>query len=382
MSWQQTFLFASEPCNPVATVPAVNCASSVLPAEPAAVVDAAVPCPVDPLARVDQLRRLVRRMEGRGASIDAPEPIVFSAGGPVLDAWLPHGGLRPGTLVEWVCDARRAGASLLAMIAAASVLGHEASGNRPLVVVDGLGDVAHVGNESFYPPAAISLGIAADSMMIIRKQRGHTRGDLIWAIDQSLRSGAVAAVYAEIGDWLDPADARRLQLAAETGGAVGLFVRPMGRPIGLQRQPGSRPAANPAAATRASFADVRWIVSPLPGHGGRRLQVELDRCRGGVTGGSRVIEIGVAADRLTGYGAASGASRLGPTVAIREVKHQEVAGRNAAARATGARVEGASDAATKVVSDLVGRLADPAAKARSTDRQQPAQRSVDRRHAG
>jgi protein ImuA len=413
MSWQQTFLFASEPCNPVATaapptkrsrkqrpckqraakktannslaanVPATNCASSVLPAEPTAVVDAAVHCPVDPLARVDQLRRLVRRMEGRGAAIDAPEPVVFSAGGPVLDAWLPHGGLRPGTLVEWVCDAPRAGASLLAMIAAASVLGHEASGNRPLVVVDGLGDAAHVGNESFYPPAAISLGIAADSMMIIRKQRGHTRGDLIWAIDQSLRSGAVAAVYAEIGDWLDPADARRLQLAAETGGAVGLFVRPMGRPIGLRRQPGSRPAANPAAATRASFADVRWIVSPLPGHGGRRLQVELDRCRGGVMGGSRVIEIGVAADRLTGYGAANGEPRLGPTVAIREVKHQEVAGQNAAARATGARVGGASDAATKMVSDLVGRLADPAAKARSTDRQQqPAQRSADRRHAG
>lgn len=408
MSWQQTFLFASEPCNPVASVgpptkrsrkqrsckqravkkaasnslapnvPAARCDSSVLPAEPAAAVDAAVHSPADPLARVDQLRRLVRRMEGRGATINAPEPIVFSAGGPVLDALLPHGGLRPGTLVEWVCDARRAGASLLAMIAAASVLGHEASGNRPLVVVEGLGDAAQVGDESFYPPAAISLGIAADSMMIIRKQRGHTRGDLIWAIDQSLRSGAVAAVYAEIGDWLDPTDARRLQLAAETGGAVGLFVRPMG----LRRQPASRPTANSAAATRASFADVRWIVSPLPGHGGRRLEVELDRCRGGVTGGSRWIEIGVAANRLTGYGAASGASRLGPTVAIREVKHPEVAGRNAAARATGARVGGVSDAATKVVSDLVGRLADPAAKACSTDRQQSAQRSVDRRHAG
>lgn len=407
MSWQQTFLFATEPCTAVATAaaptkrtrkqpkhtaakqtvakplaPRVAAAEGDSPVLPTPPSESAAPTPLadtpaDPLARVDQLRRLVRRMEGRGATLDDPEPTVFSAGGPALDALLPHGGLRPGTLVEWVCDARRAGANLLAMIAAASVLGHESSANRPLVVVDGLADTlgdtgANASRESFYPPAAISLGIAADSMMIIRKQRGHTRGDLIWAIDQSLRSGAVAAVYAEIGDWLDPADARRLQLAAEAGGAVGLFVRPMG----------SRSTATGSTATRASFADVRWIVSALPGHGGRRLQVELDRCRGGVIGARRVIEIGVAADRLTGYGAASGDSRSGPTVAIREVKHQEVAERSAAARATGARAGGSIDAATKVASDLVGRLADPAAKARATDRQQSAVRSADQRHAG
>ncbi len=418
MSWQQTFLFASEPSAAVATatvpakrsrkavknvaakqavakplaasITAADCASPNRPDPPnqaaspespgppsqPASPDSPADTPADPLARVGQLRQLVRRMEGRGTTIDEPEPIVFSAGGPTLDALLPHGGLRPGTLVEWVCDARRSGANLLAMIAAASVLGHESSANRPLVVVDGLGDTigntlgsgANSTSESFYPPAAISLGIAADSMVIIRKQRGHTRGDLIWAIDQSLRSGAVAAVYAEIGDWLDPADARRLQLAAEAGGAVGLFVRPTGLP-----SVSTRSAATRSAATRASFADVRWIVSPLPGHGGRRLQVELDRCRGGVIGASRVIEIGVAADRLTGYGAASGDSRLGPTVVIREVKHQEVAERNAG---------GSSDAATKVASDLVGRLADPAAKALAPERRQPAVRSDNRRHAG
>lgn len=443
MSWQQTFLFASEPCAAAATatapakrsrkagksvaakqavakplaasitasitasVTAADCASPNKAASPIQPTSPEFPAspnqlispadtPADPLARVDQLRQLVRRMEGRGTTIDEPEPIVFSAGGPTLDALLPHGGLRPGTLVEWVCDARRSGANLLAMIAAASVLGHESSANRPLVVVDGLGEAigktlgsgANSTSESFYPPAAISLGIAAESMVIIRKQRGHTRGDLIWAIDQSLRSGAVAAVYAEIGDWLDPADARRLQLAAEAGGAVGLFVRPTGLPSAANRSTSTRSAAtrsaanrssaNPSAstrsaATRASFADVRWIVSPLPGHGGRRLRVELDRCRGGVIGASRVIEIGVAADRLTGYGAASGDSRLGPTVVIREVKHQEVAERNAG---------GSSDAATKVAGDLVGRLADPAAKALAPERRQPAVRSDNRRHAG
>ena len=424
MSWQQTFLFASEPCAVVATdvtpakrsrkagkdvaakqavanplVPRGAAADTAPPNKPASPETSDPPnqpaspaeAPADPLARVDQLRRLVRRMEGRGTTIDEPEPIVFSAGGPALDTLLPHGGLRPGTLVEWVCDARRSGANLLAMIAAASVVGHESSANRPLVVVDGLGETlsetlgrgANASNESFYPPGAISLGIAADSMVIIRKQRGHTRGDLIWAIDQALRSGAVAAVYAEIGDWLDPADARRLQLAAEAGGAVGLFVRPTGlRPAAQSsaaqgsaatRSAATRSAAKSSAATRSSFADVRWIVSPLPGHGGRRLRVELDRCRGGVIGASRVIEIDVAADRLNGYGAASGDRRLGPAVLIREVKHQKLAERN---------IGGSSDAATKVAGDLVGRLADPAAKALAPERRQSAVRTDDRRHAG
>jgi hypothetical protein len=85
------------------------------------------PAPVQPdtpLARLDHLRQLVRRMETGGRSAEAPEPVVFSAGGAVLDALLPHGGLRAGTLVEWVCDARQCGGMLLAMIAAAEVLAH------------------------------------------------------------------------------------------------------------------------------------------------------------------------------------------------------------------------------------------------------------------
>jgi protein ImuB len=95
-----------------------------------------------------------------------------------------------------------------------------------LVIADGLGAEAGAAQESFYPPAAVALGIPSERMVIFRKQRGHTRSDFLWAIDQALRSGAIAAVVAEIGDWLDPADGRRLQLAAEIGGAIGLLVRP------------------------------------------------------------------------------------------------------------------------------------------------------------
>jgi len=441
MSWQQTFLFASDPPGPetvsVASIPPLvgkkskgqKSASkypkpSIAPpapiAKPAVAADssdssetlAPEPAP-DPLARVDQLRRLVMRMEGRSHSVQSPQPIVFSAGGPALDSLLPHGGLRPGTLVEWVCDSRRSGAPLLAMIAAASILRHETSANRPLVVVDGLsteaggGDSAN-GGPSFYPPAAISLGIAAESMMIFRKQRGHTRADLIWAIDQALRSGAVSAVYAEIGDWLDPADARRLQLAAEAGGAVGLLVRPTnstGNRLGAK--PPARTFASPTttssrttlssdrssppaaqrALTRSSFADIRWVVSSLAGYGGRRLRVDLAKCRGGVVGAGRVIEIDVAADRLVGYASApltahGAMAHRTAAVTIREVKQQEVARREAATLATEKRAGRPNHAAATMVSDLVSRLADPATKAVPAERGQRNQRATEHRNVG
>jgi hypothetical protein len=442
MDWQQTFLFECQPCEPVTPAVAATKRSRRAANQPklsenklfdskspekvtekkarekVAVANVASTLPEpsadeppadEPLSRVERLRRLVHRMEGRVGTIESDQPAVFSAGGAVLDRLLPHGGLRPGTLVEWVCDARRSGANLLAMIAAANILAHESSGNRPLVVVDGLGDGSIGGGEAFYPPAAMSLGIPADAMIVMRKQRGHSRGDLIWAIDQSLRSGAVAAVYAEIGDWLDPADARRLQLAAEAGGAVGLLVRPIGyhrggqkarpavaAPANIPRRaatPASiaRPVATRPSAARASFADVRWLVSSLPGLGGRRLQVELDRCRGGVTGSSRVIEIDVAFDRLADYGSSSGDVRLAPAVMIREAQHQRLVQQNGVSSVGGKlaeadRVGGSSDAATKMASDLVGRLADPATAANAGQRRQPAGpsagKSADRRHAG
>jgi hypothetical protein len=221
-------------------------------------------------------------------------------------------------------------------------------------------------------------------MIVVRKRRGHTRGDLVWAIDQALRSGAVAAVYAEIGDWLEPADARRLQLAAEAGGAVGLLVRPADSPASGWRSlggPGTRTTAARTTAgrqpvVRSSFADVRWAVSSLPGHGGRRLRVELSRCRGGVTGGGRVIEIGAAADRLAG-GMARSVTDTGASVVIREVRQPEVATRHA-----GKPVGGTSDAAATVVGDLVGRLADPAVAARRDQRRRDQRARDQRRHAG
>lgn len=277
-----------------------------------------------PQSKLDQLRAQVQRIQSRGRGGEPDTEPRFSAGGAVLDAMLPHRGLRQGTIVQWVGDASGNGAASLATIAAAGIAHSEVSGSKPLVIFDfGLG-------KNFYPPAAISLGVPADRMVIVSKKKHHTNADMIWAIDQALRCDAVAAVWAELGPWLNDRDARRFQLAAEAGGTVGLFVRP----AEVRRRP--------------SFSDVSWHVSsiqdPTCGSANRRLRVEIDRCRGGAEGANAIVEISPRfeqdKDRVVAVAAASLNS-----LPLRS-KHEST-----------------------LVSDLARRLADPAIANRgSTDR--------------
>jgi hypothetical protein len=101
------------------------------------------------------------------------------------------------------------------------------------------------------------------------------QADNLWALDQALRCPGVAAALA----WpekLDGRTFRRLQLAAEQGGGLGLLVRPER----VRHEP--------------SWAEVRLVVEPLPAvapHAPRRLKVELLRSRGGANGGSVEVEL-------------------------------------------------------------------------------------------
>jgi hypothetical protein len=111
----------------------------------------------------------------------------------------------------------------------------------------------------FYPPAAAALGLRLESLVVVQAARP---ADNLWALDQALRCTGVAAVVA----WPEKIDARtfrRLQLAAEEGGSLGLLLRP------------ARVRDEP------SWADVRLLVEPQPGKaaGERRLRIEILRCR-------------------------------------------------------------------------------------------------------
>jgi hypothetical protein len=183
----------------------------------------------------------------------------ISSGCHDLDRLLPDRGFHRGTLVEWLAAESGSGAETLALAAARS----SCREGGVLVVLDSAREL--------YPPAIARLGIDLEQLIVVQPMN---LADSLWALDQSLRCLAVAAVLA----WparLDGHTFRRLQLAAEEGGGLGFFVRPR------------------AAEHEPSWADVRLLVEPLPGEGsaGRRLTVRLLRSRGGADGRQIDLEI-------------------------------------------------------------------------------------------
>jgi hypothetical protein len=86
--------------------------------------------------------------------------------------------------------------------------------------------------------------------------------DRLWGLLETARSAAVRAVVAD-GSGMGTTAGRRLQLAAEKGGAVVLLARPA------------------ADFSRPSWAATRWRVSPLASASGRpRWRVALARAAG------------------------------------------------------------------------------------------------------
>ena len=129
-------------------------------------------------------------------------------------------------------------------------------GHGPLVVIDSQG--------TFYPPAAARAGIDLKRLIVARVTMAR---DESWALDQSLRSAGVGAVLC-MTDRLAQRAARRLQLAAETSGGVGLLVRPA------------------SVRSEPCWSEVRLLVESRVGAGerprGRRLDVEVLKTRGTV----------------------------------------------------------------------------------------------------
>jgi hypothetical protein len=104
-----------------------------------------------------------------------------------------------------------------------------------------------------YPPAWHAAGVRLGALQVIRTK---TPRDALWAAEQCLRSGACDAVLC----WPQQADdraLRRLQVAAETGQALGFAFRPM------------KAAVNPSPAALRIALDA----SPR--------QLRVLKCRGG-----------------------------------------------------------------------------------------------------
>jgi protein ImuA len=168
---------------------------------------------------IARLREQIRQLEHRPARREGAVPCGLAA----IDAVLPDGGFRRGALTE-LAGGPASGKTAVALALLAS-LGPEAL----TAWVDGRGEL--------YPPAAAARGVDLSRLLLVRPstaaQAAGRAPDVraqLWAVEALLASGAFAAVAIDVavprtlagGD----AVARRIQAAAERGGAVGLWLAP------------------------------------------------------------------------------------------------------------------------------------------------------------
>ncbi len=122
-----------------------------------------------------------------------------------------------------------------------------------------------------YLPAIAAAGIDLRRLILLRCDR---RADQLWALAECLRCPGISATVGFI-ERLNQIEARQLQLAAERGGGVGIFMRPY--------TPGKSAAY--AAATR-------WLIQPAPGTDAvQRWSVELLHGHGGQLGKVLLLEV-------------------------------------------------------------------------------------------
>lgn len=215
--------------------------------------------PIDALLRDPRLQASV----WRGQRV-ADGATGVPSGYPALDAALPEGGFPAAALTEVFVPSGEPLAGLppgllpgkgeLALVLPALA---RLSADRLIVLV--------APPALPYAPALAAAGIALERLVVVEARDAR---DTAWAAEQALRDGAAGAVLA----WLDHAlvaGLRRLQLAAEAGGALGVLYRPW------------------AARRSASPAALRLALTPATGG----LRVEVIKCRGSSARASVVVAL-------------------------------------------------------------------------------------------
>ena len=148
----------------------------------------------------------------------APARPVWSTGCSSLDARLPGGGWPTASLIEVLLDDTGLGEVQLflpALVESQRGAGCGETGETPWLVW-----IAPPHEP--YAPALAQQGIELGRLLIVRPADAT---EALWAAEQALASGVCAAVFL----WLKGTDdrwLRRLKLAAEAGGALGVLFRP------------------------------------------------------------------------------------------------------------------------------------------------------------
>ncbi len=206
--------------------------------------------------RIETLRAALAALERRPGWPPAPLGL-----GP-LDAALPGGGLARG--------------------AVHAVQGRAAGGFAALIAgrIDGavLWCVDAGARAGLYGPGLAALKLDPARLIVARCAN---RTDMLWAMEEGLRCPALAMVIGEPPGLVDLTASRRLQLAAEAGGGLGIV-------LGRNRNGGSMPP---------NALESRWRIDFAPARAGWRWRVTLEKCRNAAAGTQWMVEW----DETTGH---------------------------------------------------------------------------------
>lgn len=171
-------------------------------------IEAPLPDPTDRAALLAGLRARIARLDpslATAASGRAALPLS-----PELDAHLPWNGLPLAGLHEVLTTEPGAAIGFSALLLA-----------RAQAALPGRSVLWIAPEPDAYPPGLARLGLSAAGLILVRAPR---QADGLWAAEEGLRCPAIGGVLL-FGAAPDLTAARRLQLAAETGGGIGLLLR-------------------------------------------------------------------------------------------------------------------------------------------------------------
>lgn len=209
------------------------------------------------MSAINALRDRIAAIEGRPRRTNAVLPFGIAA----VDARLPGGGLSLGALHEVAGGGNGAIDGAAAALFAAGIAARTRGKVLWCIV-----------RPDLFAPALAQAGLAPDRVIYVEAGDDRT---VLACMEEGLRHGGPSAVVAEVARMTMTAS-RRLQLAAEGRGAIGIALRRW------RRHTEAADFGQPTAAM------TRWRVSvapssplPVPGVGRHRWLVELIRARAG-----------------------------------------------------------------------------------------------------
>lgn len=210
-------------------------------------------------AIIDDLRDRIAHLESSSARPKTTLPF----GVPEIDERLPGGGLAYGAIHEFAGG----GSGVVDGAAAAAFAAGIAARTKGKVVWC-------LARPDLFAPALAQVGLHPDRVVYVEAAKEEF---VLESCEEALRFGGLGAVVAELVR-LPMTASRRLQLAAEGSGTIGLIVRRW------RRQTEAADFGNPTAST------TRWRISvlpseqlPVPGIGRGRWLAELMRVKAGET---------------------------------------------------------------------------------------------------